>query len=71
MMIDSAMGVGKFELSTYTTINDLLGDTTINTPTTQTPTDKINEIYVADDMQWDYVNRFMPDFFMANALRIM
>lgn len=71
MMIDSAMGVGKFALSTYTTINDLLGDTTINTPTTQTPTDKINEIYVADDMQWDYVNRFMPDFFMANALRIM
>ena len=32
---------------------------------------KINEIYVADDMSWDYVQRFLPDFFMANALRIM
>lgn len=72
MMIESAMGVGKFALSSYTTINNLLGDTTLDTQTTaQLPEDKINEIYVADDMSWDYVQRFLPDFFMANALRIM
>lgn len=72
MMIDSALGVGNFALSSYTTINNLLGDTTLDTQTTtQLPEDKINEIYVADDMSWDYVQRFLPDFFMANALRII
>lgn len=36
-----------------------------------TPAEKINEIYVADDMSWDYVQQFMPNFIIANTMKIM
>lgn len=36
-----------------------------------TPAEKINEIYVADDMSWDYVQQFMPNFIIASTMKIM
>lgn len=71
LTLNTALGVGKFALSTYTTINNLQGETVTNLGEKVTPAEKINEVYVADDMSWDYVQRFLPDFIIANSLRIM
>ncbi len=71
MLLDTMTGVAKFGLSTYTSISNLQGETVTELGESVTPTDKINEIYIADDMSWDYVQRFLPDFIIANSLRIM
>lgn len=70
-LLNSMMGIGKFALSTYTTISSLQGETVTELGGTVTPAEKVNEIYVADDMSWDYVQRFLPDFIIANSLRLM
>lgn len=71
LTLNTALGVGKFALSTYTTINNLQGETVTNLGEKVTPAEKINEVYVADDTSWDYVQRFLPDFIIADSLRIM
>lgn len=71
MLLDTMIGVGKFTLSTYTTLSNLQGETVTELGEKVTPAEKINEIYVADDMSWDYVQRFLPDFIIANSLRLM
>jgi hypothetical protein len=58
-------------MSSYSTLSNLQGETVVDLGEKVTPAEKINEIYVADDMSWDYVQRFMPDFIIANSLRIM
>ena len=70
-LLTSALGISKFAMSTYTTLTNLQGETVIDTSEKVTPAEKINEIYVADDMSWDYVQRFLPDFIIANSLRLM
>ncbi len=70
-LLNTAIGVGKFAMSTYTTLTNLQGETVTDLGENITPAEKINEIYVADDMSWDYVQRFLPDFIIANTLRIM
>ena len=70
-LLNTALGVGKFAMSTYTTITNLQGETVTDLGEKVTPAEKINEIYVADDMSWDYVQRFLPDFIIANSLRLM
>lgn len=72
MVVDTALGVGKFALNTYSTIDGLLSDVKIDEPhQTHTPAEKINEIYVADDVSWDFVQRFLPDFIIASTLKVM
>ena len=72
LLLNTALGVGKFAMSTYTTITNLKGETLVEDLGEKvTPAEKINEIYVADDIGWDYVQRFMPDFIIANSLRLM
>jgi hypothetical protein len=71
LTLDTALGVGKFAMSSYSTLSNLQGETVVDLGEKVTPAEKINEIYVADDMSWDYVQRFMPDFIIANSLRIM
>ena len=70
-ILHTAIGAGKFALATYTTINSLQEQTSQDLGSNITPAEKVNEIYVADDMHWDYVQRFMPDFIIANTLRLM
>ena len=72
MVVDTALGVGKFALSTYSAVDGLLGNIKIDIPPqTYTPAEKINEVYVADDVSWDFVQRFLPDFIIASTLKIM
>lgn len=70
-LLNTALGIGKFAMSTYTTLTNLQGETVTDLGEKVTPAEKINEIYVADDMSWDYVQRFLPDFIIANSLRLM
>lgn len=70
-LLNTALGVGKFAMSIYTTLTNLQGETVTDLGEKITPAEKINEIYVADDMSWDYVQRFLPDFIIANSLRLM
>lgn len=70
-ILHTAIGAGKFALATYTTINSLQEQTSQDLGSNITPAEKVNEIYIADDMHWDYVQRFMPDFVIANSLRLM
>lgn len=70
-LMNTLIGVGKFAMSSYTTLTNLQGETVTDLGESVTPAEKINEIYVADDMSWDYVQRFMPDFIIANSLRLM
>lgn len=71
MLLDTMTGVAKFGLSTYTSISNLQGETVTELGESVTPAEKINEVYVADDTSWDYVQRFLPDFIIANSLRLM
>lgn len=70
--VNIALGAGKFALSTYSTLDGLLSSSNIDIPIQPTtPAEKINEIYVADDISWDYVQRFLPDFIIASSMKIM
>ena len=72
LLLNTALGVGKFAMSTYTTITNLKGETLVeDLGEKATPAEKINEIYVTDDVSWDFVQRFLPDFIIANSLRLM
>jgi hypothetical protein len=71
-ILAAALGVGKIALSSYTTINSLLGESSVvNLGESITPAEKVNEIYIADDISWDFVQQYLPDFIIANTLRIM
>lgn len=71
-LLNTMLGLGKFAVSTVMTLDSLF-----ETPKTEelgeniTPAEKMNEVYVADDMSWDFVQQFLPDFIIANALRLM
>lgn len=67
------METGKFGLKAFSTMNSLFPDDIISEAASSsiTPAEKINEIYIAEDSEWDFVNQFMPDFIIANSLRLM
>lgn len=64
---------GKFTLNVYSTMSSLLPEEifTDATSSSLTPAEKINEIYVADDTSWDFVNQFMPEYQIESMLKIM
>lgn len=70
-LLNTMIGATKFAYSSYTTLSNLQEETVVDLGEKVTPAEKINEIYVADDMSWDYVQRFLPDFIIANSLRLM
>ena len=73
LVLNTILGVGKFAYSVYGVYNNIVEEklqaevVTTSSP----PAEKINEIYVADDMSWDFVNRFMPQFVIASTMKIM
>ena len=64
---------GKFALNVYSTMSSLLPEEIFidATSSSLTPAEKINEIYVADDTSWDFINQFMPEYQIESMLKIM
>lgn len=73
ILLDTMLGAGKFALKAYSTFGgNLIGkEIEEQQNQNQTPVDKINELYVSEDMEWDYVNQFMPEFIIASMMKIM
>lgn len=74
LVLNTALGVGKFAYSAYGVYNNIAEslvkvETEMSYPCT--PAEKLNEIYIAEDMSWDFVNQFMPQFVMASTMKIM
>ena len=65
---------GKFAFKAYSTFTNIFGVNDIAEDinnSSVTPSEKMNEIYIAEDSEWDFVNQFMPEFIIANSLRLM
>ncbi|MCT7613625.1 hypothetical protein N5U20_10435 [Aliarcobacter butzleri] len=73
ILLDTMLGVGKFGLKTYSTLaGNLIGkEIEEQQNQNQTPSEKVNELYVSEDMEWDYVNQFMPEYIIASSMKIM
>ncbi|MDK2062785.1 hypothetical protein PT520_09675 [Aliarcobacter butzleri] len=73
ILLDTMLGAGKFALKAYSTFGgNLIGkEIEEQQNQNQTPSEKVNELYVCEDMEWDYVNQFMPEFIIASAMKIM
>ncbi len=70
--VDMALGVGKFALKSYSLYSGLFAEIEYaSLGESVTPAEKINEIYVADDTSWDFVNQFMPEYQIESMLKIM
>ena len=63
---------GKFAFKVYSTMNSMATkDILEDTSSSITPSEKMNEIYIAEDSEWDFVNQFMPEFIIASNLKVM
>lgn len=63
---------GKFAFKVYSTMNSMATkDILEDTSSSITPSEKINEIYIAEDSEWDFVNQFMPEYIIASTMKIM
>lgn len=63
---------GKFAFNVYSTMNSMATkDILEDTSSSITPSEKINELYIAEDSEWDFVNQFMPEFIIASTMKIM
>lgn len=65
---------GKFAFKAYSTFTNIFGVNDIAEDinnSSVTPSEKINEIYIAEDSEWDFVNQFMPEFIIASTMKIM
>ena len=63
---------GKFAFKVYSTMNSMATkDILEDTSSSITPSEKMNEIYIAEDSEWDFVNQFMPEFIIASTMKIM
>ena len=64
---------GKFGLKVYSTMSSLISDDVVEEATSSiiTPAEKINEVYIAEDSGWDFVNQFSPEYIIASAMKIM
>ena len=76
MLLKTMLEAGaKVALSTYSTITSIIASLAkqemLEIISPITPAEKINEIYVADDMSWDYVQQYMPEFIIASTMKIM
>lgn len=63
---------GKFAFKVYSTMNSMATkDILEDTSSSITPSEKMNEIFIAEDSEWDFVNQFMPEFIIASTMKIM
>lgn len=65
---------GKFAFKAYSTFTNIFGVNDIAEDINNssiTPSEKMNEIYIAEDSEWDFVNQFMPEFIIASTMKIM
>lgn len=63
---------GKFAFKVYSTMNSMASkDILEDTSSSITPSEKMNELYIAEDSEWDFVNQFMPEFIIASTMKIM
>ena len=65
---------GKFAFKAYSTFTNIFGVNDIAEDinnSSATPSEKMNEIYIAEDSEWDFVNQFMPEFIIASTMKIM
>lgn len=63
---------GKFAFNVYSTMNSMATkDILEDTSSSITPSEKINELYIAEDSEWDFVNQFMPEYQIESMLKIM
>lgn len=65
---------GKFAFKAYSTFTNIFGVNDIAEDinnSSVTPPEKMNEIYIAEDSEWDFVNQFMPEFIIASTMKIM
>ena len=65
---------GKFAFKAYSTFSNIFGREDIAEELANnsiTPSEKMNEIYIAEDSEWDFVNQFMPEFIIASTMKIM
>lgn len=65
---------GKFAFKAYSTFSNIFGREDIAEELANnsvTPSEKINEIFIAEDSEWDFVNQFMPEFIIASTMKIM
>ena len=72
MALDIALGAGKFAFSTYSTISSIIdANVELELGETTTPREKINELYICDDISWDFVQQFMPEYIINSTMKIM
>lgn len=70
--LNTVLGSGKFAISSYNSLGSMFDTVKVEQLAESiTPTEKINEIYVADDISWDFVQRFLPDFIIQSSLKIV
>lgn len=65
---------GKFAFKAYSTFSNIFGREDIAEELANnsvTPSEKINEIFIAEDSEWDFVNQFMPEFIIGSTMKIM
>ena len=65
---------GKFAFKAYSTFSNIFGREDIAEELANnsvTPSEKMNEIYITEDSEWDFVNQFMPEFIIASTMKIM
>ena len=65
---------GKFAFKAYSTFTNIFGVNDIAEDINNssiTPSEKMNEIFIAEDSEWDFVNQFMPEFIIASTMKIM
>ena len=70
-LLNTMLGTAKFALNTYSSLSSLTASEATDLGETITPAEKINEVYVADDISWDYVQQFLPDYIIASTMKIM
>lgn len=70
-LLNTMIGTAKFALNTYSSISGMTASEATDLGETITPAEKINEVYVADDISWDFVQRYMPDYVIASTMKVM
>lgn len=70
-LLNTMIGTAKFALNTYSSISSMTASEVTDLGETITPAEKINEVYVADDISWDFVQRYMPDYIIASTMKVM
>lgn len=69
LIINTLVSVGKLGLQAYSSF----GGANVEAPLEEatTPQEELNIIYVAENEQWDFVNKHFPEYYMADTMKVM